>query len=838
MAIKPCKYLLALLLFFGALQQTRATGNGFVIASDKVIAGICIDKNEIPVVQTAGDLFIKDVRQITGKELKKSTDITKTPDNSFILAGTIGTNPLFEDICKRAEIDIKLLKETDEAFIIKHCYIPVLKQKVLLIAGSTPRGTAYGILEISREVGVSPWHWWADVNPETRNEIILPEGFYSQQKPSIKYRGIFLNDEDWGLEPWAANTFEPEARTIGPRTYEKIFEVLLRLRANTIWPAMHKCTKAFFSVEGNKEMAHKYGILIGTSHCEPILRNNEGEWEDTKYGSYNFLTNKEIIVDYWEERAKEAAPYENIYTIGMRGVHDGKMQGAKTIDEQRQVLEKVFAEQRKIIDQNAGKIHQSVPQVFIPYKEVLDVYDKGLVVPEDVTLIWTDDNYGYIRRLSDEKEQKRSGGAGVYYHISYWGRPHDYLWLSTTSPGLIWHEMNKAYTYNAREMWIVNVGDLKMMEYNTELFLDMAWNINAIGKDDIDLHLKKWAEREFGNTLAIEIAGVMEEYYRLAFLRRPEMMGWSRVEPSTETKDSEFNPLLNGDETERRIQSYKIIADKAVEIGERIPVFRKDAYFQLVQYQVVCAYLMNCKFLYAQKARVVEHDNPAKAEEYKQKSIDAYNRIKEYSRYFNTGMAGGKWNRMMDDSPRNLAAFKAPDFTKETTTEYSPKAENTEIIAVRLDKYIHNKKGVRSEWQEVKGMGHNGRIMMVSPFKFEPDTCLQNNPSLTYEFQITGKGVFTLDIGLLPMHPVSKGGDMRIAVSIDGEKPQIKSFRTKGRSENWKANVERNMAIVKIKKELKPGKHTLTIYPIDPGVVLDQITGYFGNPLFYLGPEL
>jgi len=686
-------------------------------------------------------------------------------------------------------------------------------------------------------IGISPWHWWADVHPEKKNTLSLTGNYFTAQKPSVKYRGIFLNDEDWGLEPWAAKTMEPETGTIGPKTYEKIFEVLLRLRANTLWPAMHKCTKAFFTVDGNKEMAHKYGILLGTSHCEPILRNNEGEWHENKYGSYNFLTNKDQIVRYWEERAKEAAPYENIYTIGMRGVHDGKMQGAKTIEEQRNVLENVFEIQREIIDRNAGKKHTKVPQVFIPYKEVLDVYDRGLNVPDDVTLMWTDDNYGYIRRLSDEKEQMRKGGAGVYYHISYWGRPHDYLWLSTTFPALIWYEMNKAYAYNAREMWIVNVGDLKMMEYNTELFLDMAWNIQSVDRDNISSHLQNWASREFGENLSKDIAGVMDEYYRLAFLRRPEMMGWSRVEPSTETKDTEFNPFLNGNEIKRRIEAYKRIADKAISLGRKIPAYRKDAYFQLVEYQVSGAYLMNCKFLYAQMARIYASDS-AKFKEYQDKSVSSYNQIKEYTDYFNTKMSGGKWDCMMDDSPRNLNAFKIPDFSLPSSISPEKYAGNPEIIGIRPDSYTGKQKGNVSEWVEVKNMGHDGKVMISYPFKFVPDTCLANNPFLNYEFEVKNPGVFTLDIGMLPTHPVNKSGDVRIALSIDGDKPQIRSFRTKGRSEQWKTNVERNMAIIKIKKELESGNHTISIWAVDPGVVLDKITVYLGDLDFYSGPEL
>ena len=352
-------------------------------------------------------------------------------------------------------------------------------QSVLVIFGSDLRGTIYGVVDLTREMGVSAWEWWADVTIRKVDHIAVNADLFFSREPSIKYRAIFLNDEDFGLKPWAAKTYEPAAGTIGPKTYARIFELMWRLKADTIWPAMHKGTVAFDDVPGNAEMAARYAIIHATSHAEPMLRNNDREWDPAKRGDFNWLTNRQALIDYWDQAVDSHKQFENIYTVGLRGVGDVQMQGAANPAEMRDILTDVFAEQRLILEHRLGKPAAQIPQVFTPYKEVLPAYDTGLKVPDDVTLTWPDDNYGYIRRLSDPDEQARSGGAGVYYHISYWGGPASYLWLATTHPALLWEEMDKAYRFDARRIWVLNVGDIKPGEYLTQLFLDMAFDKDA-----------------------------------------------------------------------------------------------------------------------------------------------------------------------------------------------------------------------------------------------------------------------------------------------------------------------------------------------------------------------
>ena len=344
-------------------------------------------KKAAPVVGQALSMFCDDMRQVTGL----------TPQAS-----------------KRAKIKITTRKGDNDGFTI------YVKNGQIVVEGNNARGTAYGILELSRLAGVSPWIWWGDVVPERKSRLELPADFRSEQKPSVEWRGIFINDEDWSLRNWAWKHYENNGvfGQMGPKTYKAVFQLLLRLRANAIWPGMHTGTPGFFTVKGNKEMADSFGILIGTSHCEPLLRNNVAEWDHSVRGAYNYITNREQVQQYWIERLQQVKGSEELFTIGMRGIHDGSMEGVKTKKEKLEGLQQVIDDQRELIRKYYDKNVEKVPQVFIPYKEVLEILESGLQVPDDVTLMWCDDNYGYMTRLSDAEQQKRKGGGGVYYHLS------------------------------------------------------------------------------------------------------------------------------------------------------------------------------------------------------------------------------------------------------------------------------------------------------------------------------------------------------------------------------------------------------------------------------------
>ena len=381
------------------------------------------------------------------------------------------------------------------------CYAIDTKGNDLYITGSDARGLAYGVFHVSEAIGISPWYWWADVPIDKANKRVYDyTENYVSLSPSVKYRGFFINDEDWGLKTWAAQNYEKELCDIGPKTYDRVCELLLRLKANMLAPAMHTCTGAFYSHPENQQVADKWGIMITTSHCEPLLFNNAApsEWNKQRDGEWNYETNSQTILKKLDNRIRETAQYDNIYTMGMRGLHDEAMKGSTDPKDRAHTLEQVFSKQRHILEKYKKTKASKLPQIFVPYKETLDIYDAGLRVPEDITLVWPDDNYGYMKRVSNQQERQRKGGSGVYYHLSYLGTPHDNLWIATTAPMLMYEELKKAYDAGADRYWLLNVGDIKPMEIEIQQFFDMAYDFSAFNYDNANRYQAEWLTKVFG----------------------------------------------------------------------------------------------------------------------------------------------------------------------------------------------------------------------------------------------------------------------------------------------------------------------------------------------------
>ena len=777
------KTLFFLLTFVWTALSVTGKQRDFVLQSGIPVPIAC-NSSEEQVVHTALELLRRDLQTVLSATAKVETN------TGTILIGTAGRSELID----QSGVDTSVLKGKKQAFLLT-----VSPEGKLIVAGSDGHGTAYGILEISRLLGVSPWEWWADVTPEKKKLFKLSSKFRSVQSPSVEYRGIFINDEDWGLMPWSNKTYEPSDVNgeIGPRTNERIFELLLRLRANTYWPAMHECTLPFFLTKGNREVAKKYGIFMGASHCEPMACSAAGEWRRRGNGAYDYVNNSAAVYKFWEDRVKEVADQEVLYTLGMRGVHDGKMQGAKTVEEQKAVLDRVLADQRGLIEKYVNKDVTQVPQVFIPYKEVLDIYNAGLQVPDDVTLMWCDDNYGYIRHFPTAEERARKGGNGIYYHVSYWGRPHDHLWLSTMSPSLIYQQMKQAYDQGIQKIWILNVGDIKPAEYQIELFMDMAWNLEAVAQEGVTAHLKHWLERELGTSCAKAVLPVMQEHYRLAHIRKPEFMGNTREEE----KDPAYRIVKDLPWSEEfineRLSSYDRLSETVEKVTFRIPADRQSAYFELVKYPVQAAAQMNRKLLFAQLARHGKADW--------EKSDAAYDSIAALTQHYNS-LENGKWNRMMDFKPRKLPVFNRVE-RKEATTP---------MIQERSAIYQWNGMDAsKGNFIGHEGLGYAGRAAGILMGK-----------ALTFSFSDWKADVVEVEVRLLPNHPVH-GTQLRFSVSIDGAEPKVISYETKGRSEEWKENVLRNQAIRKIVLPVSGKKsHQLEIKALDEGVVLDQVMLY------------
>ena len=821
-------------------------------------AEIFVADEDHRVVKIVANEFASDIEKVSGVKPAVKTAAENLSGN-IVIIGTLGKNALLDDLIKRKKLDVSRLSGKRESFLFETLKNPFPNvETALVIAGSDRRGTAFGAFDMSQKIGVSPWVWWADVAPEKRAAIVISAGKFVSNEPSVKYRGIFLNDEDWGLQPWAARSFEPETGDIGPKTYAKIFELLLRLKANACWSAMHEVTKPFNFIAGNAQTADDYAIVMGSSHAEPMLRNNVGEWKDDK-AKYNFVTNAGGVTNYWEERLKTNGKFENIYTLGMRGIHDSPIQGTRSQAERIPVLEKIIATQRNLLAKYVNPDVENIPQIFCPYKEVLADYRAGLKVPDDVTIVFPDDNFGYIRYFPNAEEQKRAGGFGVYYHISYLGRPLSYLWLNTTPPALIFEEMSKAYANGMREFWMLNVGDIKPAEIGIEFFMQMAYDAEKWDVKNQNQFLKTWAAREFGGVNAAEIASIMDQYYRLGFARKPEHLQWYL--PKETPRKSDFTE----EETNRRLEDYKMLQNRAEDVYRSLPASKKDAYYELVLYPVRMAAAANRRFFNAELAGIYKTRNSPEAVGAVRRSIAAHNEIREETAYYNEKLAGGKWRLMMSPEMNEgqwTSMRATPPLVSEN--EYvadpqKPETTNTNHLWLAPDEFPKNFKGFvhsggvvsmeaenftgKSDrngfaWKTITGLGKTGDSVTVFPQKAM--TFTNDAPGLEYRFYVSKSLEFETRFFLIPTQPLVPNYGLRLAFAVDGGAPQIVSVDKEAEvsSAKWAQNILNQTTTLSTKVKLEKGIHVLKIFAVDTGVVLDKIVLSEGAlPTSYFAPQ-
>lgn len=778
----------------------------FTLASSAAAATIVYAQEDAKVVDIAAHDLAADVERVTGRKPVVHAGVAGL-SGPAVLVGTLGGSPLIDGLVAAGKLNVRALRGAWESFVIATVEQPLPGvPRGLVIVGSDRRGTAFGVYELSQAIGVSPWYWWADVAPEKKAALYVGAGTRRFGPPSVKYRGIFINDEDWGLQPWAARTFEPENGGIGPKTYGRVFELLLRLKANSLWPGMHPTTPAFNSRPQNALLANDYAIVMGSSHAEPMLRNNVGEWK-APADDYNYLTNRDGVLAYWNERVAANASFENVYTVGMRGVHDSRMQGPKTDPERVALLEKIFADQRGLLARHTGKPAEHVPQVFAAYKEVLGLYRQGLKVPDDVTIMWPDDNFGYIRNYTSAAERQRAGGFGVYYHLSYLGAPLSYLWLSTTPPALVWEEMTKAYDAGASRIWIANVGDIKPAEIDTEFFLQMAWDIKRWNRDTLPDFLVEWAAREFGAANAREIAAIMNEYYRLNFVRKPEhLQGWL-------PKEQPRHSGMSAADAQARLAAFASLRERAERLRGAIGPLRQDAYFELVAYPVGAAALANERFIEG------ERGNQAAA-------LAADARLDKLTGHWNSGLANGKWRHMMteqlpDSEWRSLRTVKwrMPAYAT-PAADTSAKARTITIQAARSASV---RDAGRAGWRVIPGLGEGAiAIFPTTAPSVAIDDALASAPRIDYRITAPA-GPLKLRVRLIPAHPIA-GTALRFGIGADGAKPQLVTLDFKDGGAEWAQGVLDASRTVAVSLDVAAaGPHTLQIYGIEPGVVIDRI---------------
>lgn len=635
-----------------SISETSLRGcHVFPLVTPRSRAAVYYDAQDYLVVQKVARLFADDVARVTGRHPEVTDRLPSS--GQVVIAGTIEKNPLIRRLAEQKKIDLTPIEGAWERYLIQTVERPLPGvDKALVVAGSDRRAVAYGLFTLSEQMGVSPWYWWADVKTAQHPALYVQAPATCSHTPSVKYRGIFLNDEDWGLKPWAAQTFEPERGNIGPRTYAKICELLLRLKANHLAPAMHPVSTAFYRIPENKLVADTFAIVVGSSHCEPLLLNTASEWDTGTMGPWDYNKNRDKINEVLEERVKESCRYENIYTLALRGLHDAAMSGESVVMKDKvRMLEEALRAQRDILARHTDGPVERVPQAFTPYKEVLDIYSAGLELPDDVTLIWADDNFGYLKRLSNPQEQKRSGRAGVYYHVSYLGVPHSYLWFSTTPPALMYEELRKAYDTTADHIWLVNCGDLKGCEMQVSLFLEMAYDMERFDAANVADYPARWMARMFGQSCYEVLHDVTASHLQLCFSRKPEYMGWGYwnnfwgAGSGEKRTDTEFS-TAHYKEADRRLAEYERIANRADSLMQALDEADRAACYQLLYYPVKGAQLMNRMHLTGQLYRQYVRQQRNAAARLKREAQVCLDSLQLLTDGYNA-LSGGKWKHIM-----------------------------------------------------------------------------------------------------------------------------------------------------------------------------------------------
>ncbi len=628
----------------------------FPIVQNQATATLLVDSNDFAgVLRAAGDLSA-DIARVTGLTPETIHDPDR-PGTNAIIIGTIGRSALIDRLVREGKIDISPIAGKWESFLIQVVPEPLPGvASGLVIAGSDMRGTIYGIYDLSEQIGVSPWYWWADVTPEHRDALFVKPGKYVQGPPSVKYRGIFLNDEAPDLSNWITSKFgtvpistnppiPPGVANYGRGFYTNLFELILRLKGNYLWPAMWN--NAFNEDDPeNPRLADEYGIVMGTSHQEPMLRAQK-EWDrglGRQYGNWNYNnTNQQpVLQQFWRDGIHRNKNYESIITLGLRAENDSGLPIGKDLTEQ------IVNVQRQILADEFQTNLASVPQMWCLYKEVQGFYNDGLRVPDDVTLLWAEDNWGNVRRLPTAEERQRAGGAGVYYHFDYHGGPRSYQWLNTSPIPKIWDQLSLAKQYGADRIWIVNVGHFKGYEYPMEYFMHLAWNTDRWGNTNFDEFTRLWAEREFGPAHAADIADIVAKYSKYNGRRKPELLA-----PDTYS-------LINYHEAENVVSNFIAIAVRAEAIRRQLPEVKRDAFYELVAFPIAACEVVNELYLAAGKNALYARQGRASANDCATETRLLFQADTNLMNDFNRNFAGGKWDHFMDQSHIGYTSWRDP----------------------------------------------------------------------------------------------------------------------------------------------------------------------------------
>ena len=786
-------------------------------------ASISFDANEHSCVQRAIANLQQDFRRVTGKAaLSGVSGDSGKPGNIFV--GTVGVNKQIDQWVKKGEL--RDLKGKTEKYIIKTI------GDQLVIAGSDKRGTVYGIYELSQQIGVSPWYYWADVPVEKHDAIYIKKGEYTDGEPSVRYRGLFLNDEAPCLTTWVKNTFGTDYGD--HRFYEKVFELILRLKGNFLWPAMWGW--AFYADDPeNSKVADEMGVIIGTSHHEPMARNHqEYARRRQEWGAWNYQTNKQNLDRFFREGIERMKGTDDIVTIGMRGDGDEAMsENADT-----KLLENIIDNQRRIIKEVTGKPAEKTTQVWALYKEVQDYYDAGLRVPDDVMILISDDNWGDIRRVPTAAERSRKGGWGIYYHVDYVGAPRNTKWLNVTQTQQMFEQLSLAYDFGIQRMWILNVGDLKPMEYPIQLFMDMAWNPKEYTVQTVTDHTLRFFQSVLSDAVAEEAASIYNRNCQYMARVTPEML------------DARTYNIKTG-EWRQVADDYQRLELRALRLYDQIPVEARDFYRQLILFPVqAMANLYDMYYAQAMNQYLAANKNPD-ANLWADKVKQCFHRDSLLCASYNTDIAGGKWNGMMIQKHIGYRSwndnFRADMLPRTTSVDegsaggYTFEAKDG-YVAMEAEHYYSATASEGTEWTVYPYYGRTRSAVALTPY-----TSAVGNAALTYQFALPTES------SNVKVHVVTKStldfldtGGFEYTVSLDGGEAQVVNFNKTlvdrqpyMYSEYYPAVASRVVEKV-VELPVTPHEvHSLTIQPKHPGIVFEKIVVDAGGyqPQFLFGQE-
>ena len=786
---------------------------------------IYMDTNDCKGVSYAAHALLKDIKSVSGATATLTSDagFLKKADTvrPAIIVGTIGHSAAIDQLIKQKRINGNLLKGKREKFII------TLIDGQLVIAGSDRRGTIYGIYELSQQMGVSPWYDWADVPVEHHDSIFVNKGIYTDGEPAVRYRGIFLNDEAPCLTSWVKNTYGTEYGD--HRFYQRVFELVLRLRGNMMWPAMWGW--AFYADDPeNEKTADEMGVVMSTSHHEPMARNHQEYARNRKgWGPWNYQKNKANLQKFFREGIERMKGTEQIVTIGMRGDGDEAM----SAEADTKLMTNIINDQRKIIADVTGKKASETPQVWALYKEVLDYYDKGMKVPDDVTLLLCDDNWGNVRRVPNAQERKHKGGWGLYYHVDYVGAPRNSKMLNCTPVQNPWEQLTLAYENGIDRLWILNVGDLKPMEYPISQFMDIAWNPHKYAVNQITNHTRDWCAQQFGEEQADEAARLLNLICKYNGRCTPEML------------DKNTYSLENGEWQEVVNQYLKIEAD-ALRQYNSLPAAYHDAYRQIILFPIeVMSNLHQMYFAQAMNNQLYEQGNP-KANIWADECENHFKRDSLICDEYNHKMAGGKWNGMMTQKHIGYTSWNdafekdtCPKlFRVSTSSNETVIAGNDGVVEIEAPYYSSKMDAAEAKWTEIPFMGKSVSAMTLMPY-----TKSVKGASITYKFKMqvskTSDGKAFNGKQKVRIHVITKStldylnkGGLTYGVSLDGASPVEVNFNKdlNEKPENiyniYYPTIATRIVDQVIELELpasSDGIHTLTLTPNDPAIVFEKI---------------